>query len=664
MSQAPTPPEAPNPPPKPVASAAAAHAVVPHAPRSRSGLKNLWANLRASFRFDFPGPVFTKEIRSSQRRFSAFSVRMVYVLILAAILAIVYSSTKRSEADGVSPVRTIQSLQQIAPALTVAVLWVQAVLLTLMAPSMTAGAFSDERRKRTLDVLLTSPIRPWQIVIGKLFSGIAALVVLSLCALPVLLAVRVFGGIDELFILGSFALCLSLGALVASLAMLNSFWCSKSSTATFLAFIFFAIIHGLPLLAVAIYASAVGGPPAGAFITVLLCSAPVSIFGMTVDFIGGGGAPFSPWQAIVTGTTYNLVITAFIVLLCTVILRRVMLSLAAGETATVAIGRVAIRKAAPRAARLPGVPEERPEEPGPVTKLVGRRVSRVVGDYPVLWRELAQPLFRKPTLGVLTIIFLTVVTIFTYILATMNRFPAPQAHLYVSNFILVSLMLLQGASLTSAGFPGEREAKTWETLLTTPLSGTDLVLSKFAGALKGMWFLPGALLANLATLGVISGHASPIIILHTILIFAGPLVFLAACGVRFSLAASSSNASGIRTTSAALGLWAGLPILAGVAALLVSAYSLEATIFQTLQRGLLHTALYLNPLVNFYNALEGANLTAYHHAKYLIADVNVDIGATRFTLALLGNVLIYFAAAALMLWWSVAVFARKSGRAS
>lgn len=688
MTEAPSPAPEPAPLSASAASTATASPAALAAPLRRGG----WLqNLRSALRFDFPGPVFQKEILSSQRKFAAFGSRMGYVIILGGILWIVYYAIRQQADRGYSPVRTIQTLQSVAPSLTAAVLWVQASLLTLLAPGMTSSAFSEERRKRTLDVLLTSPIRPWQIVMGKLLSGVTALGIIALCALPVLLAVRVFGGVKAEYIIGAFALSLSLGTLMASLSMLNSLWCKKASTAMFLSFIFFCLVHGLPILiavTIGIMQAGGGGPPTGAMENLFLCSAPVSLFSLSSGMVDLG-FPLNPTKAWVTGTIYNLAFTALIFLFCTIVLRRVMLALAAGDSpTTVAVGRVAVSRGTPAistasnrtdptsaTAGLAGMshvssPGEEREEPLLQRKarrsVLNRKTSRAVGDQPVLWREMAQPLFKRPVLGILSIIALAGFSLWIFAMSRYGGGRDHQMHLFSTNMIFSIIMLLQASTLTVAGFPAEREAKTWEVLLCAPLSAQSLVFGKFAGALRSLWLMPAVVLVNLALLGVVAGVVAPIIVLHAMLIFGGPLIFLAALGTRFSLAAKSSNGAGMRTTGIAVGLWGGLPILGGLSWLLISAYDLQNTIFKDLTDRAMDIVFFLNPVYNFGCALEGGLTTRNFGREYqlLSPETNLDVSAGWFTLAMTGNLLIYLGAAMLLLKWSASVFSKKSGRTS
>ena len=59
----------------------------------------------------------------------------------------------------------------------------------LVGPVFSAGSVTSERERQTLDLLLTTPISPWQILWGKLLAGLRVSSILTLFLLwPVLLA--------------------------------------------------------------------------------------------------------------------------------------------------------------------------------------------------------------------------------------------------------------------------------------------------------------------------------------------------------------------------------------------------------------------------------------------------------------------------------------------
>lgn len=650
-------------------------------PRQPSGLSRWWKNFSTSFRFDFPGPVFHREMLGSQRKLWAFLGRMFYVLIFAGILWFVYAQVRESASFGQSPVLKIQSLQTVAPALTVAVMVLQACLIAIMAPGTTSGAMSDEKRKRTLDVLLTSPIRPWQIVMGKLLAGVTTLSILAFCALPVLLAVRVFGGVEAKYIVGSFALSISIGAVMASLAMMNSFWFKKSSTSGFLAFIFFGILQAIPaILGVLItqlnFAS--GSPGPGRLGEVMFAMPSASAIGLMVYEITGlmpGGGPRSMWHVAII---YNLAITAAIVMLCTLMLRRLMLKLAAGDApTTVFVGRSAVEAPAPKV-----VKEEAEDsiEAKPATKakvLRHRKVSREVGDRPVLWRELSQPLFRRPILGIVSIVAIAGFSLFFYWMSMESFGGEIRGHVFTTNMVFAIIMLFQAASLTTSGFTSEREAKTWEVLLTSPLRSGDLVIGKFAGAMRQMWLLPAALVLNIGLLGVVAGHLTPVTLLLTIVIFVAPLTFLASAGTLFSVGAKSANAAGARVLGVALGLWAGLPLLGGIAYALADLYRVQGSYNSMIDR-YMDIVFTLNPVYNFGQSLEAgltSNLSSQFGSgggpqgtvQYTLGRPEwsgTKVSTSTYVAVMAAVAALYFGGTALLLRRAMTIFAKKSGRTS
>ena len=76
----------------------------------------------------------------------------------------------------------------------------QLLLVAFIAPAFTAGAISLEREKQTLDLLVTTPMRPGGIVVGKLLAALAFVFLLIVAAIPVSALVLMYGGagIDDI----------------------------------------------------------------------------------------------------------------------------------------------------------------------------------------------------------------------------------------------------------------------------------------------------------------------------------------------------------------------------------------------------------------------------------------------------------------------------------
>ena len=128
-------------------------------------------------------------------------------------------------APGRAPVRIqISSRMRFNPTLESANLFVPgliALVLTLVSALMTAISLSREKEQGTLEVLLVSPLRPWQIIVGKVlpYLGLGfAITCLVLVAARVVFHVPVRGSVTLLLAESVLytIVSLSLGVLVAA----------------------------------------------------------------------------------------------------------------------------------------------------------------------------------------------------------------------------------------------------------------------------------------------------------------------------------------------------------------------------------------------------------------------------------------------------------------
>lgn len=550
---------------------------------------------------DALGPVFVKEIRTSSRKYSPFAVRMIYVLFLLAAFwggsEIVLANATRS---GAGRVQLVQQLQFIAPAISVAVLWIQMGMLLLTAPTTTCSAFSDERQKRTLDVLLLTPIKPWRIVLGKLFSGVTQLLVLSLCSLPVLLAASVYGGLEWRWILLGTGLSLSLAMLAAMFALTFSMWMKKASGAFFLAALCTAFAQGLPILvgATIVLANRVqnANTPPSWLMGCFSASSFVGYFCLSGSTMGGGRLPIPTEWACLIGIAYSLAWVLLLFSIATVSLRKVMLSSFTGEGGARVV--VAVRPVEANKGE-----SEPANESLPRSRRVSRRNSlgsREVADEPVLWRELAQPLVRRPVMQILGVLVLGGFTAWLYIVSGRIE---PETATIVTTMVFSGIMLLQAAGSTTNSISTERESKTWDTLLSTPLSARRIIWGKFAGAIKTMWLMPMVLLANIVLINVIPGRLAPRSIIHALLIIPGPLLLLAASGTYLSLVTKSASRASTRNVLFAFFMWAGIPMIAGIIIGIGQSLGWGFTSRSGAGQHIIDAAVFYNPISQIYSAV-------------------------------------------------------------
>ena len=138
------------------------------------------------------GPILDKELRVASRRRRTFALRLAYLVLLGAVVVFVWMDTVGAGGYGAFAATQMSSSGQKIIGMIV---WFQFIAMPLAAVVMLSGSISEEIYRRTLGVLMTTPITGFQIVFGKLAGSLLQLALLLGCALPVLALLRAFGGV-------------------------------------------------------------------------------------------------------------------------------------------------------------------------------------------------------------------------------------------------------------------------------------------------------------------------------------------------------------------------------------------------------------------------------------------------------------------------------------
>lgn len=146
--------------------------------------------------------IMVKELRSRFRGRLAFVILTVYVALLALIAYGIYSvvaqeaRTAAQFEGGPFGTTFANASATIGQAIFALLSMFQLLLVCFIAPAFTAGAISLEREKQTLDLLVTTPMRPGGIVVGKLLAALAFVGLMILAALPISALVLMYGGVS------------------------------------------------------------------------------------------------------------------------------------------------------------------------------------------------------------------------------------------------------------------------------------------------------------------------------------------------------------------------------------------------------------------------------------------------------------------------------------
>jgi ABC-type transport system involved in multi-copper enzyme maturation permease subunit len=108
-----------------------------------------------------------------------------------------------------TPERLAQAIARMGQEFLFSFLAVEAVIVMLLTPLLVASAWEEERRQRTLDLLLTTHLTPGQIIIGKALPRVLLLGGLALGGLAFPAIAQLQGGIDAQLVLASMLILLS-----------------------------------------------------------------------------------------------------------------------------------------------------------------------------------------------------------------------------------------------------------------------------------------------------------------------------------------------------------------------------------------------------------------------------------------------------------------------
>jgi ABC-type transport system involved in multi-copper enzyme maturation permease subunit len=393
--------------------------------------------------------------------------------------------------------------------------------LVLATPAFVAGAITDEKRRGTLQYLLTADLEARHIVLGKLLGRVARVLLVAVAGLPLFALLAGFGGVQPITLLVvAIALLMPLFAL-ASATLLASVWSRQTRDAVL-------AVYGLGTL---------GGLAVWYFQGPLDYLNPLYVI----------GPAWGAWRSLELGEVG----------------RRLLVSSACWGT----MGGVCLALAAwrLRPAYVRELENLQPE------KARWYSVARVpVRDEPIRWRErhveglAPTPSLRRvpqwlavtgvtsaTTLSSLLILGLSLpagVSLGDLLLAVVSFQPARLTALMPAagdGFLVQGVLVMLLASLVvgircSGAVTGERERKTWEALLLTPLSAKQLIRGKLWGILGASYVYLLAYGAPAIVLSVFGGLSAMLWVLLWLAVTVLAMYYVGAAGLWASVRARNS----------------------------------------------------------------------------------------------------------------------------
>ncbi|HYD00665.1 MAG TPA: ABC transporter permease subunit [Phycisphaerales bacterium] len=173
--------------------------------------------LRWFLRLGPTNPIAVRLVQNGSRRSRHHYIRIAYLgsLILVLLWALFIKASGGGE----------QSYQKLAAAGSSsfeAIAFLQIGLICILAPVFMAGAIAQEADPRTWDILLTTPLKASEIVLGNLLGRLFFILALLFSSLPLFAITQYFGGVSPDRIFGSYAISAGAALFVGSTAIFLS----------------------------------------------------------------------------------------------------------------------------------------------------------------------------------------------------------------------------------------------------------------------------------------------------------------------------------------------------------------------------------------------------------------------------------------------------------
>ena len=460
-----------------------------------------------------PGPILRREMKAVAGRRGYFVSRSLLALLLGLTACSVGVLVLTPDAMD-SGVFRAEALRWYAGVVCAVTAFIEVFFLAIWTPSTVAPSIAEEREKDTLPVLLLTRLTRLELVTTKLAGRLVPSLLLTMTGLPLILAGAWAADLPALLVIEVLAVVASTSVVTGSLAILASSRRDRSGTACGEAIVWtMAWLLVVPLVS---FMPVRSGTLWGEFLVELrrLASwiAPSSPLSLLTDQSWRSGAA----DALADRLAIMLVLQAAVIVL----------------------------------AMAGAVESLRLREPHPRTWDLHRGYRPPVGDDPIFWREYVLP-WRGSRLPLVVIHARQMLIVIRAILVLVLRgssspcgviVPLGMAiaagwfgyHAFredwglgasvpgsyqardqliqvvrVATAMLGLVPMIAAAGNLAGRITIERNKKTWESLLTTPLTGPEILWSKMRVDVRNVW-AAGRWLIPLWLLGIVCGAVHPL----------------------------------------------------------------------------------------------------------------------------------------------------------
>lgn len=211
-------------------------------------------------------PIVKKDLqvtaRSMRLSWGVFAYEAVLTMAFLLALAVIQQESRSIYTTG----NIYGYLIYLFPVLSVA----QVCIVALIVPVITASSISGEKERQTFDIMLTTCMSPFSIVLGKVASAVLRILFFVIAGMPIMALAFVAGGLSWSYLFYFILTIILLSLLSGSIGILCSALCRRSITAVVLSYVFYFFIYILTFLPVILRALLTDGERMGESMLILL----------------------------------------------------------------------------------------------------------------------------------------------------------------------------------------------------------------------------------------------------------------------------------------------------------------------------------------------------------------------------------------------------------
>lgn len=192
-------------------------------------------------------PIVKKDVRVQARSMKICWGVFAYELILALVFFLAMLIIQQQSRYSVENIYS--TLVWLYPVLA----GTQLVILGVVVPVRTASSISGERERQTFDIMMTTGMTPFSVIMGKVTTAIVQSMFFVVASMPIMALCFVIGGMSWSYLFLFLGVALLVSIFSASIGILCSSLCRKSISAVIMSYGFYLIFFLGTLLPCILY---------------------------------------------------------------------------------------------------------------------------------------------------------------------------------------------------------------------------------------------------------------------------------------------------------------------------------------------------------------------------------------------------------------------------